>query len=210
MKFRLVASLRNGGAILDVGCGTGEFLEYLQKKGVAIAGVEPNDNARIKAEQRLGIKLAAELQDLRPDQSFQLISLWHVLEHVPDPHGTVARLADHLEAGGHLIIAVPTRDSWDSRHYGPFWAAWDVPRHLSHFRKADIVRLLNDHGFSLTATRSMWLDSFYICLLSERYAGSGQIGAWIKGLLFGAWSDLQAALGSRPTSSTLFIARKSR
>ena len=109
---------------------------------------------------------------------------------------------------GLLVIAVPDRESWDAEHYGSDWAAYDVPRHFSHFRCSDIHRLVTAHGFEPLAVRPMWLDAPYIALLSERYRGHGPVMALLRGVLFGTWSNLVSAVSDRPTSSSLYLFRK--
>ncbi|MBK6543606.1 MAG: hypothetical protein IPG10_20575 [Flavobacteriales bacterium] len=121
-------------------------------------------------------------------------------EHIQKLH---ALLSDQ----GLLVIAVPDRGSWDAAHYGPDWAAYDVPRHLSHFRQQDVKGVLREHGFDLLRVRGMSMDAFYIAMLSERYRGASW-GRPNQGILLGGWSDLLALLLNRPESSSLYIARK--
>jgi hypothetical protein len=141
-------------------------------------------------------------------EQFHVITMWHVLEHVPDPRRTLKKLYSLLADRSFLIIAVPDHESWDAQHYGKDWAAYDVPRHLLHFRRQDIRTLLQEHGFTLLKVRSMWMDALYIAMLSQRYRGSGAVMALVLGGLLGSWSNLVALLGDRPTSSTLYIAQK--
>lgn len=207
-KYKLVHSYQREGQVLDIGCGTGEFLSHLMSRGYLVEGVEPDLKAREQAIANHGIAVVPSLEKVANKEYYQVITMWHVLEHVPDARATFKKLFALLAARGILIIAVPDRDSWDNQHYGTRWAAWDVPRHLSHFRRKDIHRLLQEHGFELLATKKMWLDAFYIGILSERYKGAGTLAALIKGIWYGGLSNLQSALGKRPTSSSLFVARK--
>lgn len=196
------------GRVLDVGCGTGEFLAYLMGRGYLVQGVEPSPIAREQAIAHHSIEVLPALERVPAQEQFQVLTLWHVLEHMPHLHDLFKRLYAYLSIGGIVIIAVPDRESWDAQHYGPFWAAWDVPRHLSHFRKRDVQRLLQEHGFELIRTRPMWFDSTYVALLSERYKGRGTLLAWINAIIFGSISNLASALTGRSTSSTIFVARK--
>jgi SAM-dependent methyltransferase len=207
-KYKLVHRYQAQGRVLDIGCGTGEFLAHLMSRGYLVEGVEPELKAREQAIANHSIPVVPSVEQIPNKEYYQVITMWHVLEHVPDIRATFKKLFALLADRGVLIIAVPDRESWDNQHYAEHWAAWDVPRHLSHFRRQDIHRLLNEHGFELLTTRKMWLDAFYIAMLSERYKGAGAIGALIKGILIGAWSNLQSALGKLPTSSSLFVARK--
>jgi SAM-dependent methyltransferase len=207
-KYKLVKKFQAHGRVLDIGCGTGEFLAHLMSRGYLVEGVEPELKAREQAIANHSIAVVPSVEQIPNKEYYQVITLWHVLEHVPDVRATVKNLYALLADRGILIIAVPDRESWDNEHYGSHWAAWDVPRHLSHFRRQDIHRLLDEHGFELLSTRKMWLDAFYIAMLSERYKGAGAVSALIKGVLVGAWSNLQSAFGKGPTSSSLFVARK--
>jgi hypothetical protein len=173
-----------------------------------VQGVEPDPSARERSIADHELAVVPTSRDLAHKEYYQVITLWHVLEHVPDLHDTFKLLYALMADRGLLVLAVPDRESWDAKHYGPWWAAWDVPRHLSHFRRQDIQRLIREHGFELVATRPMWLDAFYICLLSERYRGSGNTLSWILAIMKGAWSNILAIATGRPTSSTLYVARK--
>jgi SAM-dependent methyltransferase len=207
-KHALIAAHEPQGRVLDIGCGTGQFLGYLMSRGYLVQGVEPNTTAREQAIADHALNVVPSLEQVQSQENFQVVTMWHVLEHVPDVRATFKRLFALLGKRGLLVIAVPDRESWDAQHYGSDWAAWDVPRHLSHFRRPDIHTFLAEHGFELIATRRMWMDSFYIALLSERYRGTNGLLALFKAVLVGGWSNLQALLGKRPTSSTLYLARK--
>ena len=207
-KYKLVHSYQPHGKVLDIGCGTGEFLAHLMSRGYQVEGIEPDVKAREQAISNHSIAVVPSLEQVPNQEYYQVITMWHVLEHVPDVRATFKKLFALLADRGIIMIAVPDRESWDNEHYGAYWAAWDVPRHLTHFRRQDIHRLLHEHGFELLATKKMWLDAFYIAMLSERYKGAGTATALIKGIGYGALSNLQSALGKRPTSSSLYVARK--
>lgn len=157
------------GAMLDYGCGTGAFLAQCQEKGWAITGYEPDPDARRLAEQRTQTTILKDLNDIRAAESLDVITLWHVLEHVPDLHDTLARLASSLKAGGALVIAVPNPESADAKQYGANWAAYDVPRHLYHFTPKVLKTLLGKHGFTLEQQLPMRFDAYYIAMLSTQH-----------------------------------------
>lgn len=207
-KHNLIVRYQPNGRVLDVGCGTGHFLAYVASRGYSVQGVEPNTVAREQAIREHALSVVPSLSDITAQENIHVVTMWHVLEHVSDLRATFKRLYALLSLGGLLVIAVPDRESWDASHYGTDWAAWDVPRHLSHFRRADVRTLLHEHGFELLEIRRMWLDAYYIALLSEGYRGRSPLLAFPLALLKGSWSNLLALLGSRPTSSSLYIARK--
>jgi SAM-dependent methyltransferase len=207
-KYRTIHALQPHGKALDVGCGTGEFLAYLMSQGYLVEGVEPNLRAREQAIANHAIPVLPSLELVPPQEQFQVVTLWHVLEHLPNLRSTFKRLFALLADGGLLAIAVPDRESWDANYFGEHWAAWDVPRHFTHFRQEDVNCFLREHGFELIEMRRMWMDAPYIAMLSSTYKGSSKIRALGKGIALGSWSNLISLASGRPTSSTLYLARK--
>lgn len=207
-KHRLVARHKTTGRVLDVGCGTGEFLGYLKSRGYSAKGVEPGVVARVQAIANHTLEVFPSLEQVSTTEQFNIITMWHVLEHMHDVRATLKKLHAHLSPGGLLVIAVPDRDSWDAQHYDCAWAAFDVPRHLSHFRRADLRRILPEHGFKIMTTKPMWFDAPYVSMLSEKHRGAGALTALLKGTVVGAASNLVALTTSRPTSSSLYLAEK--
>ncbi|RYY41340.1 MAG: class I SAM-dependent methyltransferase [Chitinophagaceae bacterium] len=205
-KVRLVnkATGRSTGCALDVGCGTGAFLNALRAAGWNVKGVEPDDDARklAVAQFNLDVEEAGALFSL-PTGSYDLITLWHVLEHVHDLQGYLAQLKSLLAPGGKLVIAVPNYTSGDAATYGRYWAAYDVPRHLYHFAPASVKILVQRHGMKVQSEHAQWYDSFYISLLSSRYR-SGNIH-WVGAPLAGLRSNLGALANTERCSSIVYI-----
>ncbi len=189
--------------LLDVGAGTGDFLLAAKNKNWKVEGVEPNFDARMRAQEK-GVDLLESIEAL-PGKKYNIISLWHVLEHLPDLENQILKLAWHLEEEGALIIAVPNFKSYDANYYKEHWAAYDVPRHLWHFSKTAIEKLFSKHGLKLVQTKPMIFDAFYVALLSEKYK-SGKQG-FIKALLIGLWSNIKA-LRTKEYSSLIYVLKK--
>ena len=166
-KHKAIHKYHPHGQLLDIGCGTGDFLAHQMSRGYLVTGVEPNLTARESAIAAHAIPVFPQIDLVPALEQFQVVTMWHVLEHVPEIRSTLKQVFARLADRGIFVIAVPDRESWDAKHYGPFWAAYDVPRHFWHFRQQDLFRLLKEHGFELVTTRRMWLDAFYIAMLSE-------------------------------------------
>jgi 2-polyprenyl-3-methyl-5-hydroxy-6-metoxy-1,4-benzoquinol methylase len=204
-KVKLIESQtgKRSGRALDVGCGTGAFLEALQLAGWTVEGVEPDDGARALAIAKgLKVEESGALFSLEP-ASFDVITMWHVLEHVHDLQGYLAQLKTLLAPGGKLVIAVPNYTSGDAVTYGRYWAAYDVPRHLYHFTPESIKVLAARHGMQVVAEQPMWFDAFYISLLSSRYRNGST--HWLSAPLAGLRSNFGTMMNKERCSSLTYI-----
>ena len=182
-KLNLINSLQpQKGRILDIGAGTGEFLSVAKNDGWQTIGVEPSDKAKAIAKNK-GVSFVEETSELE-NHSFDVISMWHVLEHVPDLDKQINELKRLLKPTGTLIIAVPNFKSFDAKHYGKFWAAFDVPIHFWHFSKTAIKLLFEKEEMKLEKILPMKFDSFYVSLLSEKYKSGKMnfVSAFFTGL----------------------------
>jgi SAM-dependent methyltransferase len=203
-KQKLVEAHASKSSILDYGCGTGEFLKHMQSRGWSIAGVEPSPVAREKAESLTQIKIVETLSACQG--KFAAITLWHVLEHVPNLNETLTQFKQLLDKSGTVFIAVPNYKSPDGEHYKKYWAGFDVPRHLWHFSSKSMNHLLEANGFKVIATKPMILDAFYISLLSEKYKGSGALKQYVNAFINGLRSNRRAKKNTN-FSSLIYIAR---
>jgi 2-polyprenyl-3-methyl-5-hydroxy-6-metoxy-1,4-benzoquinol methylase len=206
-KLNMLNGYVSRGTILDYGCGTGMFLKTCQEDGWKAFGMEPDDGARkIASEQGLNVFSDKErLQTYITNQTFDAITLWHVLEHVTDLSNTLSFFKRKLNTGGVLIIAVPNHTSYDAKCYGEFWAAYDVPRHIYHFEPSTMQKLLSSFGFKLQEMRPMKFDSFYVSMLSEKYK-TGSIN-YFKAFITGLKSNLNAKSPGM-YSSVIYIFKK--
>jgi len=184
---------KQAGNLLDMGCGTGYFLSVCKQSGWNVEGVEVSDIARSKAEERIGQKLHTSLDALLTEEKrFDVITLWHVFEHLYDINASFLQLKKLLKPQGVLVLALPNPASFDAQHYQQFWAAYDAPRHLSHFQPETIKMLAQKHGMNVSSVRPMRFDAFYISILSEKLKGSGKFTALLKGFWNGLRSNCKA------------------
>ncbi|PCH53551.1 MAG: methyltransferase [Flavobacteriaceae bacterium] len=205
-KLKLINSfntdLKN---LLDVGCGTGDFLLNCKNNGWNVVGVEPNEKAKSLAETKLvvnsSLKIYSDLTHISKEK-FDVITLWHVLEHVPNLSVYISNLKLLLKPNGVLVVAVPNYKSYDANYYKQFWAAFDVPRHLWHFSKKSIELLFSKEDMVVDKILPMKFDSFYVSLLSEKYkhGKSNFITAFYIGLL----SNLKART-TKEYSSLIYV-----
>ena len=188
-KLNLVNSLQPAkGSILDIGAGTGDFLSVVKENGWITIGVEPSDKAKAIAKSK-GVVFVEQTSELE-NNSFDIITMWHVLEHVPNLDNQLKELKRLLKPNGNLIIAVPNFKSFDAKHYGNFWAAYDVPIHFWHFSKTAIKRLFAKEDMELVQVLPMKFDSFYVSLLSEKYK-TGKMN-FVKAFFIGLQSNWKA------------------
>lgn len=209
-KTSWIQSLFTGhkGTLLEVGAGTGAFANAMQLKGWHVTALEPDASSRQKALENYSMNLMPidALYTLKEAQ-FDVITLWHVLEHVHDLKKQITAFKRLLKPTGRLIIAVPNYTSYDAQFYKKYWAAYDVPRHLYHFSPSAMDYLMNEFELKVINIQPMWFDSFYVSLLSEKYKKSGMIGvarAFVVGLL----SNIKAMRDNKRASSIIYTIKK--
>ncbi len=189
--------------LLDIGCGTGDFLKTAKDNNWSVTGIEPNEQAREIANKKTNNSVfdTDQLSTFKPE-SFDVITLWHVLEHLPNLEDQITAFKKLLKPKGILIIAVPNYKSYDALYYKNYWAAFDVPRHLWHFNKASISKLVSKVSMEVKKVKPMLFDAFYVSLLSEKYK-SGKMNP-IKGFWIGLLSNLKS-LKTKEASSLIYI-----
>ena len=207
-KRKIIEFNSNGKTVLDFGCGTGEFLKEMNIYGYETFGVEPSTIAREKASQQQAGKIFHDQSEL-PEQTFDVITLWHVLEHVHNLNEALQKFQKILSHSGTIFIAVPNLKSEDAQYYKSYWAAYDVPRHLWHFSATNMKTILEKNGFKLLRILPMKLDAYYVSMLSESYKNPSRfklfnyLFAAIKG-----WQSNFLAKNGMNYSSLIYIARK--
>lgn len=189
------------GKLLDNGCGTGAFVKFAAENGWAADGIEPDEKTRIFAQKQSQSSIWANLDQLPTENKYQAITMWHVLEHIADLHAAIEKMKSLLADKGLFFVALPNRESKDALYFKKHWAAYDVPRHLWHFRKKDVENLFAKYQLSLKAIYPMPFDAYYISMLSTKYQ-SGKIN-YLKAV----WQGLQSnwAGGKDNTSSLIYV-----
>lgn len=207
-KLKLINSFGlNGKQLLDIGCGTGDFLKIAQENNWNISGIEPNPEARALANNKT-INSVFDVDELSrlPKDHFDVITLWHVLEHLPKLENHLSIFESLLKSNGRLVIAVPNYKSFDANYYKNYWAAYDVPRHLWHFSRNSFSKIIAGRSFNIENILPMTFDAFYVSLLSEKYK-NGFMNPF-KAFWIG-WRSNQKAKHSGEYSSLIYVIKKS-
>jgi 2-polyprenyl-3-methyl-5-hydroxy-6-metoxy-1,4-benzoquinol methylase len=199
-KYQLASKGINVGTLLDIGCGVGDFLHTAETHGWDCLGVEPSEDAKAIAQKRMkGKIISSEELETLSDGSFDLITMWHVLEHVDDLKWQIAQLQRLVKSSGRVVIALPNYKSYDGQYYKELWAAYDVPRHLNHFNRNTLTKMFKTSGLELIKMDKLKWDAYYISYLSEQYKHHslplvrGVFRGWIsnsKARRSGEWSSL--------------------
>ncbi|WP_075348779.1 class I SAM-dependent methyltransferase [Algoriphagus marinus] len=210
-KISLLTELKpKKGSLLDFGCGTAEFIYQAEQKGWKVTGIEPNTKAKEQALTKLENQIHSNLDGLNKNDRFDLITMFHVLEHVHELRKTVKKIIKHLKSNGYIIIAVPNPASFDAEVYREKWAGWDVPRHLYHFTPKSIESFQEIFDLELIDQKKMPFDSYYVSLLSEGYKApqTSMLSKYWKAIKTGYKSNSLAKTQGSNYSSNLYIFKK--
>lgn len=207
-KRKLIQKLTPGKKILDIGSGTGYFLNHTKKNGFEVVGIEIDEDARNATQKNFNIKVEepSVLLNGNLPQKVDVATMWHVLEHLHDMDGYMTSIHNQLNDDGVLLIAVPNYTSYDAQHYGKYWAAYDVPRHLWHFSPKTVAKLAHKNGFEVVDQKRLPLDPFYNSLLSEKYKSNKL--SLIFGAVFGLISLLVSYINPSRSTSPIYILKK--
>lgn len=206
-KLNLIKSYNSSGKLMDLGCGLGYFLHsVIQDKTFDAVGVDVSDEAISYVKEKFGYNVINENElDTFLKESFDVITQWHVLEHVHFLNERMVQLYNLLKQNGTMFIAVPNSGSWDSKHYKEYWDGFDVPRHLYHFNTKSFNLLMQKHGFKIVAKKPLWFDAPYISMRSEIHKGNNM--SMLKGSISGLISNTRAIF-NKEYSSILFVVKK--
>lgn len=208
-KLELIKQYNSSGNLMDLGCGLGYFLDgAINDKTFSCVGVDVSDDAIKYVKNKFGydVKNESELDQLSPN-SFDVITQWHVLEHVHLLNERIEQLSKLLKPEGTLFIAVPNSNSWDAKNYKEYWDGYDVPRHLYHFNQKSFKLLMENHGFKIIETKPMIFDAPYISMRSEKHKQNKY--TMVRGAISGFISNIKAK-NSNEYSTLLFIVKKQK
>ena len=204
IKYKVVENYIHKGCILDIGCGTGELLNYFKSKGWETQGIEPSYKARNFAINNYNLNINDENYLETINRKFDVITMWHVFEHVQDLNKRIVNISQLLNKNGIIIIAVPNINSPDSKFYKKYWAALDVPRHLYHFSEESMRIFLSNHNMEIIESIPMKMDAYYVSMLSEKYLAHKYI--WIRAAWRGLISNIKARKNNN-YSSMIFVVK---
>jgi 2-polyprenyl-3-methyl-5-hydroxy-6-metoxy-1,4-benzoquinol methylase len=209
-KRRIIFKLtgRKNGNLLDVGSGAGHFASMMKRSGWTVKGIEISEKARISSATSFDLEIISpeEISGLDTN-SYDCVTMWHVLEHFHDPHNYFLDIFRLLKPGGVCLVALPNCNSFDAKFYGQVWAAFDVPRHLWHFEPVTFGDFAAKSGLIAEEHLVLPFDVFYISVLSEKYKGSRW--PFVTGILRATWFSLMALLNRKGSSSIIYVLRKS-
>ena len=209
-KIKKILKMLNGkGSLLDYGCGTGDFLLKAKDAGLIVSGIEPHQKARETAALKINAKVfsSKESAEINPNK-YDIITLWHSLEHVLDLDQTIIFLKKKLKPAGKIVVAAPNHNSFDAKHYKDKWAAYDTPRHIWHFDQTSIEKVFNSCGLVLIEKKTSFWDAFYVSILSEKNKKSKI--AFLKGLIIGRLSVLLSLFTGEGSAITYVFSRANK
>jgi len=155
--------------LLDVGCGSGTLLALLKQRGFDVTGVDTSEEASRIAATENGVRVIVGSLDEATfaAKSFELVTLFHVLEHVTNPREVLASVHRILTTDGVIVLQVPNIDSWQFRWFGAQWYGLDIPRHVIDYSHSAIVRVVEETGFTVRRVRQFNLRDNAPALVSS-------------------------------------------
>lgn len=204
-KHKKISKFITEGRLLDYGCGAGSFLQFMQGNSWEVEGVELSQQAAAIASKRIGSRVLSPIDYQQQEESFDLITLWHVLEHLPELEDRLADFYRWLKPGGYLFLALPNHQSLDARHFGRHWAAWDVPIHLWHFNRQSMQQLAQGFKMEWVDTFPMPFDAYYVSMISAKNKGQA---LWPLSGLWHGWRSNVQARKTGEASSLIYVLRR--
>ena len=211
-KYGILKKLGSEKKILDIGAGSGYFLNFMRGKGYSVTGIEMSERARNHAKEVHNL-------DIHPDEmfhnkafkeKFDIISLWHVMEHLYDLNQVVKRFDELLNPNGHLVIALPNYNALEVEIYKKYWNGWDVPRHLWHFSPQSLKHLMNNHGFEIERMKMMPLDPLFNTLLTNKYRQGNAVMNVLRMCTVGVMSLISGLFNVEKASSIIYVIKRKK
>jgi 2-polyprenyl-3-methyl-5-hydroxy-6-metoxy-1,4-benzoquinol methylase len=185
-RIKFIKTIKRFGNVLDIGCGYGYFLAACQKNGYQVNGLDFSEWASQYAVQKLGIPVTiGKISDVAfPPQNFDVISMWHSLEHTPDPHLALQKAKSWLKRDGILVVDVPNYEGTDAQQKWQQWDDWSLPYHFWHFTLQCLTQLLKKHGFRVIKSKDYHSEvvkeklsripviSIFARLIAKMYSGT--------------------------------------
>ena len=203
-KLKIILKYSAVKSVLDIGAGVGNFAQFLKNKGYKVSVVEQNEAAHNSCAEK-GLTSFKSTNNILNTDRFDTLTLWHVLEHLPNLEEAFKQFNKLLVSNGTLFVAVPNWKSNDALHYKENWAGLDVPRHLWHFSTPGLVKLAKAHGFTPVACHPLWFDALYISYLSEKQMGKRV--ALLRGISKGIFFTFKAFF-NKEYSSLIHVFKK--
>ncbi|MCH8299756.1 MAG: class I SAM-dependent methyltransferase [Candidatus Marinimicrobia bacterium] len=172
-KRKTIYELPTIGRLLDFGCRTGDFLFEMKRAKWDVVGIEADELGKDFAISHYGLNVVSSLEEIiEQDEKFDVITMWHTLDKVPDLNSTLSSLKSILNENGFLLIALPNIKSFDARKYRGDWIGLDLPRHLYHFDQDHLVKLAQKNGFEVVKQKNISWDTLHNVFMSAlRRAG---------------------------------------
>ena len=204
-KYKIIRKYNSSNNFLDIGCGLAHFLNFVKSKNNNVTGIEKIESTANIARSKFQIEILPPefLLENKLKEKYDIITMWHVLEHLYNPKEYINAIKKLFNHESILIIAVPNQNSTDAIKYSEFWAGYDVPRHLWHFNPINITSWVEQFGFKHIATHRLPFDAFYVSILSEKYRGSKF--ATLRGMFNGLVSYLKSISNIQKTSSLIYV-----
>jgi 2-polyprenyl-3-methyl-5-hydroxy-6-metoxy-1,4-benzoquinol methylase len=185
-RTKFIKSVKRSGHLLDIGCGYGYFLDASRREGYKVHGLDVSEWAAQYAIEKLGLSMTiGKIGDVNlPPQNFDIITMWHSLEHTPNPHMALQRAKSWLKKDGILVIDVPNHEGTDARRIWHEWDGWSLPYHYWHFTSKSLKQLLSHHGFTVIKHKDYHSDvvkenlkripiiSLFARLIAKLYSGT--------------------------------------
>ena len=192
------------GRLLDVGSGTGEFAASMRNNGWEVCCVESSEQIRSIAKENFNLDVISPNVWLGKDKSsFDVITFWHTLEHVESPKLYLETAKSQLNEKGTIFIGVPNFTSYDAMFYGKNWAAYDAPRHITHFDPSSMGKFFDVCDLKLLGIIGLPYDAYYVSMLSSKNLGKNFIGGLFRGFI----SNRKAKADTKRFSSLIYAVR---